>query len=291
MTLISKKDISVTLNYKELVSALEIAFGSEEFAVPSRQHLDLPHGNLSLVMPAWNQNFYGLKQILACPDNPSNGLPLIQGKYDLFDVKNGSYLVSIDAAKLTAVRTAATSVLAASFFVRHPKKLVILGNGVIANHLKEAYNAVYDLEKTVIWSRSLAAQIDLEKELRNADIISCATHAYEPILKGKWITGKPHIDLVGSYKPTMREADDDLISRCEIYIDDIPALAEAGDLVIPLDAGVINSSDVKGTLFDLCKKEIKPLKTNQATLFKSVGHAIEDLATAIYLYEKIVSNK
>ncbi len=277
--------LSMKVNYTELIKRLKEAFASEDYHVPDRMHLNLPSSNIALVMPAWTETYYGLKQIIACPDNSKIGLPTIQGRYNLFNVLNGTHLAEIDAARLTAVRTAATSVLASSFFVDKPKKLVILGNGVIGQHLKEAYNQYYKLEQTVVWSRSINKTIDLEKELKDADIISCATHAYDPILKGEWIKGNPHIDLVGSYKPNMREVDDDAIKNAHIYIDDQPALKESGDLFIPLSSGVITLDDIKGSLFDLCSKRTKPIQGDKPTIFKSVGHAIEDLAAAIYFYE------
>jgi ornithine cyclodeaminase len=277
--------LSMKVDYPKLISKLKEAFGSDDHHVPERMHLNLPANNIALVMPAWTKEYYGLKQIIACPENPKHDLPTIQGRYNLFNVLNGSHLAEIDAAKLTAIRTAATSVLASSFFVDKPKKLVILGNGVIGKHLNKAYNQYYQLEQTVVWSRSIDKTIDLEKELKEADMISCATHAYEPILKGKWIKGNPHIDLIGSYKPNMREVDDDLIQNADIYIDDEPALKESGDLFIPLSSDVISKSDIKGTLFDLCQGKIEPMQSNRPTVFKSVGHAIEDLVAAIYFYE------
>lgn len=278
-------DTKMEVDYQLLVAHLSRAFASDQCTVPQRMHLNLPHNNIALVMPAWTNKYYGLKQIIACPKNPDRDLPTIQGRYDLFQTQTGKYLSSFDAAKLTAVRTVATSVLASSFFVHNPKKLVILGNGVIGKHLQQAYNSYYNLEETLFWSRSLNNGLDLVKEVADADIISCATHAYEPILKGEWLEGSPHIDLVGSYKPNMREADDQVISSADIYIDDQPALKESGDLAIPLATGVINIKDIKGSLFDLCSGKVKPVRNGKPTLFKSVGHAIEDLAAAIYFYE------
>ncbi|GLR17718.1 ornithine cyclodeaminase family protein [Portibacter lacus] len=285
MKIISEKDISRLIRYKDLVAQLKSGFADEQVSVPKRLHLDLPNDNISLVMPAWNDRYYGLKQIIACPHNPQKNLPTIQGKFDLFDVNNGNHLASIDAKKLTAVRTAVTSVLASTYFVSNPKKLVILGKGVVAMHLKEAYQAYYNLDEVVIWNRANEENIDLEKEISDADIVSCATHAYEPILKGQWVTRSLHVDLVGSYKPNMREADDDLISKCQIYIDDAPAMKECGDLAIPLKEGTITEDDIKGNLFELCRNRIQVSPSMQPTLFKSVGHAIEDLTAAIYFYE------
>jgi len=282
---ISRLDIKKKVDYKALVDALRRGFSGREHQVPERSHLELPNNNLALLMPAWNNSYYGLKQIIACPDNSAQGLPTIQGTYNLFDVQNGRHLAELEATKLTAVRTAATSVLASSFFVQKPERHLILGDGVIGKHLAEAYTAYYEIQNTVIWSRSTQETIDLEKEIARADIISCATHAYQPILHGNHLQGRTHIDLVGSYKIEMREADDDVITKSEIYIDDWPAVKESGDLALPIRNGIISTQDIRGTLFDLCKGAIKPNMSDNPTLFKSVGHAIEDLVAAIYFYE------
>jgi len=282
---ISKEDIFESLDYNALVSQLRNAFANPNYNIPKRQHLDLPTPNSALIMPGWNDRYYGLKQIIVSPNNSQYNLPTIQGKYDLFDVINGQHLVAIDAQALTSVRTAASSVLASSFFVDQPETLLVMGNGVIGKQLVKAYNAFYTLNRTQIWSRSLDGNIDLPKEANNADIISCATHAYEPIIQGEWVNEHKHFDLVGSYRKDMREANDDLISKCEIYVDDWNALQESGDLYTPIANEIITKENIKGTLFDLCRGELIPRKDHGLTLFKSVGHALEDLAAAIYFYE------
>ena len=127
------------------------AFISDEYTIPDRLHLEIGHKNISLVMPAFNHRYYGLKQILACPDNPLSQLPIIQGTYDLFDVRDGRHLTRIEASKLTAVRTAATSVFASSFFLDKIESMVIMGAGVIARHLIQAYYECYQPKNIFIW--------------------------------------------------------------------------------------------------------------------------------------------
>lgn len=302
MVSISQEEIVETLDYNDLIKVLEVAFSSDEFSVPDRMHLDLPGDNISLVMPAWNRSYFGLKQIIACPKNSEIELPTIQGKYDLFDVKNGVHLAGIEPKKLTAIRTAATSVLAANYLKQKASSLLIMGAGVLAEEMIKAYTSAFDISEIIIWNRtmdhasSLVSKFEgsypvklsknLPEEASRADIISCVTHSYEPILNGNWISPNTHIDLVGSYKKNMRETDDVALSKGDIYIDHIQALHESGDLCIPLASGAIRQSDIKGTLFDLCRKEVSPVQSERPTIFKSVGHAIEDLATAIYLFEK-----
>ncbi len=290
------------LDYKELAHTIKEAFSSYTSEIPDRMHLNLGDENIALVMPAWDEKYYGIKQVFVCPHNGDNELPIIQGRYDLYIKDSGVHLASIDAPSLTAFRTAATSVLASSILKSKAKNLLVMGSGVIAAQLVAAYHELYDLKQITIWSRNhanaerLAHKFDylqivnvssnLRSEVAKADIISCATHAYEPILKGKWIKGNPHIDLVGSYKPSMREVDDAAISMSQIYIDDYPAMKESGDLLIPLKSGIISKDSIAGTLRSMSSMDSIDVQPNQPTLFKSVGHAIEDLAAAIYFYEK-----
>ncbi|WP_235298105.1 hypothetical protein [Portibacter marinus] len=272
------------LNYTDLVARLKSAFASDDYQIPQRLHFDLPQENTSLIMPAWNHKYFGLKQIIACPGNKETDLHTIQGKFDLFDIKNGIHLAEIDAGALTAIRTAATSLLASSFFCSNPRQHLVMGSGVIGHHLIQTYRSFYGIETSMIWSRSLDGEFDLKEAVYHSDIVSCATLAEDPILKGVWLNQKTHLDLVGSFKPSMREVDDDAVVKCAVYIDDWSALKETGDLAIPIQKDILKKEEIMGTLFDLCKGSATP--TNHGlTLFKSVGHALEDLVAAIYFYE------
>ena len=127
---------------------------------------------------------------------------------------------------------------------------------------------------------------DLAKAVKHADVISTATMAKDPVIPGDWIKPGTHLDLVGSYKPDMREADDSVVIKSKVYVDTLQALTESGDLVIPLSSGVLDQSNIVGTLPELVKGEITG-RTNESeiTLYKSVGHASQDLIAAVYAYE------
>jgi ornithine cyclodeaminase len=129
---------------------------------------------------------------------------------------------------------------------------------------------------------SLRAVRDLEAGVRAADVISCATLSNEALVKGAWLQPGAHLDLVGAFTPSMRESDDEAVRRATIYVDTrVGALHEAGDIVQPLAAGVINASDVAGDLFYLCRGTATGRRApEEITLFKSVGTALEDLAAA-----------
>jgi len=127
---------------------------------------------------------------------------------------------------------------------------------------------------------------DLAAAVAEADIVSCATLATEPIVRGQWLKPGVHVDLVGAFTPKMREADNDAVKRARIFVDTrAGALKEAGDIVVPMRRGVIKSKDIRGDLFDLARGKVKGRTSErQITLFKSVGSAIEDLAAAVLVW-------
>jgi ornithine cyclodeaminase len=127
---------------------------------------------------------------------------------------------------------------------------------------------------------------DLQAAVETADIVCCATTATEPVLRETWLRPGTHVDLVGAFKPHMREADDDTIARASVYVDSRAGAArEAGDLLVPLRNGTIDERHIKGDLFELCRGEIAGrTHRGEVTLFKSVGMALEDLAAAQLAY-------
>ncbi|HZT49881.1 MAG TPA: ornithine cyclodeaminase family protein, partial [Hyphomicrobiaceae bacterium] len=163
--------------------------------------------------------------------------------------------------------------------------------------------SVRPIREVALWNRSpqraqaLAAQLaptglavtvatDLEAAARRADIISTATISAEPLIRGAWLAPGTHVDCVGAYRPNMRESDDEVVRRSRIYVDTRPgAFNEAGDILIPLAAGVIGKEAVLGDLFELARGTVAGRGSpGEITFFKSVGAAIEDLAAAIAVY-------
>jgi ornithine cyclodeaminase len=127
---------------------------------------------------------------------------------------------------------------------------------------------------------------DLEASVRQADIISAATLATAPIIKGEWLQPGTHVDLIGGFTPAMREADDEAIRRSSIYIDTPEALHEAGDLVQPLSSGILSQNLVRATLGELCRAgRLSRTSNTEITLYKAVGTALADLAAATMVYE------
>jgi ornithine cyclodeaminase len=297
------------LPYARLIDALQAGFRAEvEAPVRAHHHVERPGaapGDL-LLMPAWQPGAAtGVKLVTISPGNEERGLASVQALYVLFDGPSGVPRAVLDAAPLTVRRTACASALA-SFYLSRPESrhLVMVGAGALAPHLIRAHAAVRPIDRVSIWNRtrakaeqlagglrqegvSAAAVDDLDEVLPDADIVSCATMAREPLVKGVLLAPGCHVDLVGAYRPDMREADDDAVRRAELFVDTrAGALAEAGDIILPLERGVIATGAIRADLFDLCRGRHRG-RTDRAaiTLFKSVGSALEDLVAARLVVE------
>jgi alanine dehydrogenase len=174
----------------------------------------------------------------------------------------------------------------------------MVGTGALAPFLIAAHRAVRPIRETLIWGRdprraaALAASLatagiaaiavpDLGEAAATADIITCATLSPEPLVRGTWLKPGAHLDLVGGYRPDMRETDDDAIRRARVFVDTEAALHEAGDIVQPLHSGALGRDRIAGDLFDLVRGTCDGRRgADEITLFKSVGTALEDLAAA-----------
>lgn len=302
--------VAAALDYPALVDALAGAFRGG-VTVPVRAHHNLPNeagrdGTL-LVMPAWSEDgFLGLKTVIVSPDNAAKGLPAVQATYQLFDRATGQPLALLDGPTITARRTASASALAArSLAPTGATKMLMVGTGVLARHLPPAHAAVRNIETVKVWGRHLSraettaadlcalglnadATDDLEAAVGWADIVSSATLSETPLINGAWLRPGQHIDLVGAFRPDMREADDDVLRRARVFCDTrAGAMVEAGDLAGPLARGVIAETDIEADLFDLAQRAAPIDRApDDITLFKSTGTAIEDLAAAVLAYRR-----
>jgi ornithine cyclodeaminase len=297
-------EVEAALPYAPLAEAIGAMFAAG-CAVPMRHHHAIPTpdggSGLLLLMPAWRTGAHiGIKSVTVFSGNPARGLPSVMGVYLLLDAATGAPVALLDGPALTLRRTAAASALAARHLAREDaRRLVMVGTGALAPHLVRAHAAVRPIREVVVWgrdagkARSLArrlagdglpaeAALDLETAVRGADIVSCATMATEPLIRGGWLAPGTHLDLVGGYTPAMREADDEAVARARVFVDTrAGALAEAGDIVQPVRRGVIAEADIAADLSDLARGA-HPGRTSpeEITLFKSVGTALEDLAAA-----------
>lgn len=301
----SADDIHQALDYPSLVEALRRGF-TQDYLVPPRMHVHYPNGpdqpeNTLLVMPAIKGgSVAGVKLVTVAPDNHQVGLPSIQGVYYLLDAVTGSPKALLEAKALTNWRTAAASALASTYLSRRDSHcLVLVGTGSLASYIIEAHAAIRPITELRIHSRNLekaqeiassykdqfekvSAATDLREAVHGADIISVATLSPKPLIHGEWLQAGQHVDLIGAYKPDMREADDTVVKSARLYVDNLEmAPKETGDLAIPLASGVISLQDIQGDLFDLCQSKTRGRQSaEEITLFKSVGHALEDLVAA-----------
>ncbi len=258
-----------------------------------------------LLMPAWQpprpgqRQHAGVKLVQVAPGNAARGLPAVQASYILSDAATGLPLAMLDGGELTDRRTAAASTLAGRFLARpDSRRHLVLGAGRVAAALAEAWAARFPIEDVAIWARrpdqaaalaarlaahGLPARAAASPDPRGFDVVSAATLSAAPLLRGADIDLGTHVDLVGAYRPDMREADAALVARATLVVDTrAGALAEAGDIAQAVAEGAIMPAHVAAELAELCRGQ-HPGRRDAAevTLFKSVGWAGEDLAAAI----------
>ncbi|GAB4229201.1 MAG: ornithine cyclodeaminase family protein [Kiloniellaceae bacterium] len=310
MRIIAAAEVEAALDYPSLVERLRQAF-RRDITVPLRHHHDVEvtGGNTAtlLLMPAWQADRHiGVKMVTVFPDNGEKSLPAIMGIYILLDGKTGSPLALIDGPTLTVKRTAGASALASSYLSRQDaERLLMVGTGALAPQLIAAHAAVRPICNVLIWGRNpekakrLAKRMnrrdfrvdwtdDLEGAARGANIISCATLSKDPLVRGEWLQPGTHVDLVGAFRPDMRESDDEAVRRARIFVDTrAGATKEGGDIVQAVESGALVPDDIAGDLFELTRGERSGRRYyDQITLFKSVGTAVEDLAAAQLVFER-----
>ncbi|MDO5620748.1 MAG: ornithine cyclodeaminase [Paracoccus sp. (in: a-proteobacteria)] len=248
---------------------------------------------------------FGVKAFTVFDENAAKGLPTVQGGMMVYEPDSGSLGAVIEVPLVTAYKTAADSLLGASILARpDSRRLLIVGAGTLAGNLARAYAALFPgLERIAIWARrpeqarALVAELDLARaevagdladEVAQADIISTATMARSPVIRGDWVRPGTHIDLIGAYKADMREADDALIAKGRLFVDSRETtIHHIGELMIPLAAGVISENDVLGDLYDLVGGQPGRRTADEITLFKNGGGAHLDLMTAAYIMQAV----
>ncbi len=327
MRVIDGAAIEEVLEFPALVDVLARAFTSD-LQAPPRHHHNIcrpahPDATL-LLMPAWEyssgnvtdgddagageeRGYIGIKIVAVMPDNGARGLAAVQGSYLLLSGLTGQPLAMIDGPILTNWRTAAASALASRYLSRaDSSKLLMVGAGGLAPYLIRAHASVRPIDSVTIWNRTMAraqacahslrgasfsvtASDDLEQAARKADIITVATLSDAPLILGDWLRPGQHLDTVGAFRPDMRETDDEALRRAALFVDTrAGALSEAGDIIQPLQAGVIGEDAIQADLFDLTAGRHKGRQAAQEiTYFKSVGASLEDLAAAIAIYEAL----
>ena len=260
-----------------------------------------------LMLPAWQYGTcFGIKLASVFPGNTAKNLASIHGAYLLFDGETGEPLCGMDGAMLTLRKTAANSAAAADWLARKDAAtLCMIGAGALAPHLVEAHCSVRPIRQVLWWNRSrpaveraiaalaprlpkvaLVAADDLHDAISFADIVSTATMTTEPLVKGAWLHAGAHLDLVGGYRPDMREADDVCIKvAARHYVDArFTTLEVAGDLTQPIASGLLDPASVIDMERVARGQKPKRISEDEITWFKSGGGGHEDLATAWAVY-------
>ncbi|HYG41588.1 MAG TPA: ornithine cyclodeaminase family protein, partial [Bordetella sp.] len=260
MLVIDTEQTRRALPFAAVIPALRDAF-REGASVPPRHVHKIESGDAhgtTLIMPAWNQQgYFGVKVINIFPENTRQGLPGLHAAYTLYSARTGVPLAQVDGDIVTVFRTAGAAALGASYLARPDARvLLIVGAGRIAALLAHAMRTVRPIERVLVWNvrpagaRALAESLraqgfdaqaaeSLESAVRQADIVSCATLSTEPLVRGAWLRPGTHLDLIGSFKPDMKETDPACFDGTEVYVDTDEAPTKSGDLLAAFEAGVL----------------------------------------------------
>ena len=298
------------LSWPRMLAALD-AMLKDDVAAPLRAHhaIEVPGEPTAslLLMPAWRTGQrIGVKLVTVFPGNTRRSERAVGAVYALFDARNGMALALFDGEEITARRTAGASAYAANRLARKDARhLVLVGSGRIARRLADAHRFVRPIDRVSVWSRTperaaaaaadmkrdgmeASAVVDLERAVREADIVSCATLSTAPIVHGDWLAPGVHLDLVGAFQAGMRETDDAALARANLVVVDqrTAALAEGGDIVQAIRSGALTETRIAADLADLARGA-HPGRTraDEVTVFKSVGFALEDLAAAEAVFD------
>ncbi|WP_111309918.1 ornithine cyclodeaminase family protein [Confluentibacter sediminis] len=309
--------INKNCSFEGLIKVLEEGFSNSNIEVPMRHHHDFANpkegiDSTLLLMPAFNPGKeFGVKIATVSPNNGKYNLPAIQGMYLFLDGHTGGLKAILEAKSLTVKRTATASALASYFLSKKSaSSMLMIGTGALSINLIKAHSSVRPIDTVYVWGRDFekAQKIcndlkmesftciaikNIEDKISEVDIISCATLSPTPLVLGKWLKKGQHLDLVGAYKKDTREADDECIMKSSVFLDTYQGgLKESGDIVIPLSKGIITKEAIKADLFELCSNaKIGRTSDSEITLFKSVGHALEDLVAASYFYSLFQKSK
>ncbi|MDR7522744.1 MAG: ornithine cyclodeaminase family protein [Armatimonadota bacterium] len=305
--LLRESDLRRLLSMRDLVPLMEqtlAAFSRGEVVQPLRSVIAVAdHSGFLGVMPAYlrSPGTLGLKAVTFYPGNAARGLPTHMATVLMLDPRTGTLQAILDGRLITEMRTAAVSAAATKHLaLQDASVLALLGAGVQARSHLEALLAVRRIETVRVWSRTrasaerfaseaterfgvtVAIAPDPQDAVRGAGIICTVTSSPTPVLHGAWIGPGVHINAIGAIGPEWREMDTVAVANARVFVDSrVAALAEAGDLIQPLREGAITQAHIQAEIGEVFAGS-HPGRTDpaQITLFKSLGLAVEDIATA-----------
>lgn len=253
-----------------------------------------------LTRSAWIDGLgLAVKPATVFPGNPQAGLPMVNGAVNLFGDASGELVALIDFHLVTKWKTAGDSLLSARRLARKDSaSALIVGAGNVAASMIEAYRAAFPGIRISIWNRTASAARDLAARMdaiavddlptacRDADLIATTTMATHPVLQGDWLQPGTHLDLIGAYRPDMREVDDAALKRARIFVDSrSTTIGHIGEIQIPLDNGVISKTDIVADFYDLSSGDYTRRSRDEITIAKNGGGAHLDLMTARYILD------
>jgi alanine dehydrogenase len=313
MLLLSETQVQALIDIDELIAALEqahVQYSTGKAVMPVRLVVALPQiqGRITSMPGFLNEDkALGMKVVTYFQDNPKQGLPAILATIMLFSAETGKMIAAMDGSYITAIRTACASAMATKALANPQTPVLgILGAGVQARAHIQALTRVRKLEKIKLYSPSgasaaavkqeMAPQVEAEIEVaqsaeeavRDTDILVTVTTAKEPILKQEWLKTGVHINAVGSHRPDHREIDGATVGSAKVVVDSREAImAECGDLLLAIKENSIRAEHIHGEIGEvLAGKKPGRSSTGEITLYKSVGIAIQDVATANVVYRK-----
>ncbi|MEZ5885965.1 MAG: ornithine cyclodeaminase [Paracoccaceae bacterium] len=284
------------LNWLDLTDALAAGH-----ALPRAEVGDtlLRHGpDTLLTRSAWIPGMgIAVKAATIFPGNPARGLDAIDGAVNLMSSETGALEALVDFKLVTKWKTAGDSLLAARRLARPDAgRILIVGAGAVARSMVEAYSAAFPQARFHVWTRNpeaarafgeatgAAPETDLENAVRRAHIIATTTMATEPLIRGAWLQAGTHLDLIGAYRPDMRECDSDTFRRARVFVDArATTLHHIGELMVPLKEGALTEDDVVADFYDLPAGRFARQSAEEITLSKNGGGAHLDLMTAHYI--------
>ncbi len=307
----TEEDIRTKVPMHKAVELMREAFlqlSNGGATVPMRTIIEnLSHTGRALFMPSYSSAFglFGLKMVTVFESNESADLPIIQGKVLVTDARNGSPLAILDAEYLTALRTGAASGLASDVLARKDSTvLALFGTGAQAESQLTGVMAVRPIEEVIIFGKTEKKALafcesignkykvslhvgEVSRDLRHADIICTATTSSNPLFNSTEIKRGVHINAIGAFKPTMQEIPPATVQQSCLVVDQRDAaLSEAGDIMIPIQQGLIGPEHIHAELGEIISgSRVGRTADNQITLFKSVGNAIQDLAIAQFMVQ------
>jgi ornithine cyclodeaminase len=254
---------------------------------------------------AWIDGLGALvKSATIVPANSAKSIPMVNGGVMLFDDETGQLEALVDFHLVTKWKTAGDSLLGAKLLARpNSKDILIVGAGTVSRNMVSAYASVFPNARFQVWNRSpenaakMVAELsnthdisqanDLSEAVANADIINCATMSSDPVIDGAWLRPGQHLNLIGAYRPDMREANDTALQKARIFVDSRDTTIDhIGELKIPIASGAISKNDVLADFYDIASGGFDIIAKDDITLFKNGGGAHLDLMTAKLILQK-----